>query len=259
MSAATSKVRSPRVKYPEGVIRTREQILAQLQAQSAAPTLDTYAVLHRGWVWVTCHNCGGRGNYPSAMTPPGLCRLYCWAKPHTDPIAAAMGALPPMKDRDDPTFGRLARSVDKYVKSCQTADRAAYREELARPAREAAQRQAQAEREAREEAERAEFARQQADVAERKAISQHVGAIGDKIDTTATLVDCFSFEGKFGWRTQYRFRDDAGNVLVWWTGAAIDMAKGERAGITGTVKDHGEYDGERQTTLLRVKVKKQGT
>lgn len=249
MSAATSKVRKPRIKYPADAIRTREQILAKLPEN---------AILHRGIVWVTCHNCGGRGTYPSQMIPPGLCRLYCWAKRHTDAIAQAMGAAPPSKSADDPTYGRLPVSIDNYVKRCQAADRADYRAELARPAREAAQRQWQLEQDERDRAEREAFQREQEDIAARKAVSDYVGTPSAKLTCQVTLVDSFSIEGQYGWRTQFRFRDDAGNVLVWWTGAGISWAKGDRGTITGTVKSHTEYDGERQTTLLRVKVAKAG-
>lgn len=90
--------RRPRIAVPAEAVRTREQVLA-------APGL----VLRGETVWATCWNCGGTGNYPSSLTPPGRCRLYCWT------------------GRDDTTYGRLPIPVDRYVKKAQAADRANYR------------------------------------------------------------------------------------------------------------------------------------
>lgn len=238
-------VRRPTIKVPADKVRTPEQILAD-------------ARVIRGYVWVICYNCGGRGTYPSGMTPPGMCRLYCWAKPHTDPIAAAMGAMPPHKDRDDPTYGRRPIPVEKYVKEEQAADRREYRAsvrfEAERPAREAAQ-AAYWERVRREQEEReAEQARRAEDAAARKAVSRFMGQIGDRVEASVTLVSAKGFDSAFGRRMMYRFRTDEGNVLVWWTSGGPGVQKGATVRIKGTVKQHSEYDGEQQTTLLRVKV-----
>lgn len=232
MAETATKVRKPRIKYPADAIRTREQILAELPKNGA--------VLHNGSVWAPCWNCGGSGDYPSSMIPAGRCRLYCW------------------RDKTAELFGKLSKSIDTYVKQCQAADRADYRAELERPAREATAAVYRAEQERQEAERQAEQQRAQDDLAARKAVSQWVGAPGDRIETTTTLVDVRSIQSSFGSRLLYRFRDDAGNVLVWWTssGAPELPAKGGRAAFTATVKSHDEYDGERQTAILRVKVAK---
>lgn len=119
----------------------------------------------------------------------------------------------------------------------------AHAEQLAREAKE------EAERKAREEAERA-----------RKAVSQYVGEVGDKLDVVVTLerrawfeVDSFRGYGKDTVNV-YTFKDDDGNALVWKTSAFIDNDEGERVRVKGRVKSHDEYRDEKQTYLSRCKV-----
>lgn len=118
----------------------------------------------------------------------------------------------------------------------------------------------EAERKAKEEAERIEKEAREAEIRAQKAKSQHVGQIGDKLDLDVTLeksawFDVPSFRG-FGTDTMYihTFRDSEGNALVWKTSNGLGMEKGERVHLKGTIKDHGEYDGEKQTILTRCKV-----
>jgi hypothetical protein len=47
--------------------------------------------------------------------------------------------------------------------------------------------------------------------------------------------------------------DDDGNVYVWRT-LAEKMAEGRTYKVRGTVKEHGEYNGTKQTVLTRCKV-----
>jgi hypothetical protein len=239
------KVRQPRIKVPADRVRTREAILV---------SLPEGVINHRGWIWVPCWNCNGTGDYPSSMTPPGRCRLLCWAGAHTDPMAQALGKLPPEKAPNDPTYGKLARSIDKYVKQCQADDRAAYRWELGAPAREAAAavERERLDREAKGRQEEAE--RRAEDEAARKAVSQWIGTIGERIERHVVLVDRRSFESTYGRRSICRLRDDAGNVLVWFTNGVLGMRVGETGTIKGTVKEHSAYQGERQTVLQRVTI-----
>lgn len=46
--------------------------------------------------------------------------------------------------------------------------------------------------------------------------------------------------------------DKNGNVLVWKTGYQ-DMEEGKFYTVTGTIKEHNEYSGEKQTVLTRCK------
>lgn len=114
------------------------------------------------------------------------------------------------------------------------------------------------EEEAKREAER--IAREQAEAA-RKAISQHVGNVGDRISAEVTLerkinveVPAFGFGTQ--WMTIYTFSDHDGNKLVWKTSGSLGRCvdEGEAITIKGTIKKHGEYKGEKQTELQRVKL-----
>lgn len=142
----------------------------------------------------------------------------------------------------------------------------------AQRAKRAAERQAKAE-EARKAYEAAKAEREAAEAA-RKAISQHVGAVGDKVALTVTLDHKASFEVRayagFGTDTMhvYTFRDEAGNALIWKTTSSLGrwgkddkgwetftpVEEGDKVSIKATIKAHGEYKGEKQTELQRVRL-----
>lgn len=98
---------------------------------------------------------------------------------------------------------------------------------------------------------------------ERLKKSQHVGNIGDRITVNVTLDDYFVFDDFYSYNGSiylYIFSDDKGNRYIWKTRAVlmrdnefIDI--GDELTITGTVKGHTEYKGEKQTELTRCKVK----
>ena len=100
--------------------------------------------------------------------------------------------------------------------------------------------------------------------------SEWVGEVGDKVQIEAVLVIEGSFESYFGYRPTttyvYTFTDDDDNDFVWKTSSWDNMTWGshpapileigDRAIITGTIKEHSEYKGEKQTVLTRCKVVK---
>ena len=108
--------------------------------------------------------------------------------------------------------------------------------------------------------------------AEMRASSEHVGKRGERLAMTVTYEGSSDFEQQsysgYGMETKYihRFRDEDGNALVWWTtsplgdlddrGQWVPMNAGQQLRIKGTVKQHGDYKGEQNTTLARVKVLK---
>lgn len=100
---------------------------------------------------------------------------------------------------------------------------------------------------------------------EEMVVSEHVGEIGKRLELEATLDNWFSFEvpSYSGWGTTtkvlYKFRDTAGNILVWaTTGYGLDenIGKGDKVILRGTVAKHSEYKGDKQTELKRCNVKK---
>lgn len=96
-----------------------------------------------------------------------------------------------------------------------------------------------------------------------------MGVIGERITVDVTLVSDYSYESHYGYQTQtnyiYTMRDSDGNVFVWKTTAllvnlVVDdtdnsecIYKGDTMQITGTVKEHSEYNGVKQTVLTRCK------
>lgn len=84
-------------------------------------------------------------------------------------------------------------------------------------------------------------------------VSTHVGMVGKREVFTLTLTGKREFESSFGIKTLLSFKDATGNKVVWWcSGDAPESAEiGAVLYVTGTVKEHGEYHAEKQTTLTR--------
>lgn len=97
-------------------------------------------------------------------------------------------------------------------------------------------------------------------------MSEYIGTIGERITRDVVLVGRFSYQKRFGFSSQtnyiYTMQDADGNVFVWRTTRILDFAvndeldfirKGDTMQITGTVKEHSEYKGTKQTVLTRCK------
>ena len=118
----------------------------------------------------------------------------------------------------------------------------------------------EAEREAREAAERAAREAEEARIKAEKAISQHVGQVGEKVAFKGTYVKTGTWEQKsfagYGMVTMYvhTFKDADGNIFIWKTQKGVCLNYGENVDVTCTVKAHSEYKDEKQTELTRCKV-----
>lgn len=149
------------------------------------------------------------------------------------------------------------------------------RREAKRAAAQAKWEAERAEREAeyakRMEEERRELEERKRIEAERKAISQHIGMVGDKVALVLTYTGSASWEQPAfsGYGTElhfiHKFEDAAGNVITWKTGSAmgwvdekgywIHPADGTVVKVSGRIKDHTTYNGQKQTMLTRCKIK----
>lgn len=96
---------------------------------------------------------------------------------------------------------------------------------------------------------------------QRAAESHHVGTVGKReVFAPLQVTSVRYFESDYGSRACITFRDDAGNVLLWWTGGegCDEMEKsagnGKRWSVKGTVKSHSDYRGVKQTVLSRCAV-----
>lgn len=85
------------------------------------------------------------------------------------------------------------------------------------------------------------------------AESDYLGSVGEKISVnfiSGREVACC--ETQFGLLHIYEFKDANGNTVVWKSGSGKDIP--ESGVVTGTVKSHEEYDGIKQTVILRAKI-----
>ena len=87
-----------------------------------------------------------------------------------------------------------------------------------------------------------------------KQQSNYVGNIKDKIQKELTLIKEFIFETEYGIMHIYKFKDAENNIYIWKTSKNIGKEEGEKTKIKGTIKDHSEYRGEKQTVLTRCKI-----
>lgn len=103
---------------------------------------------------------------------------------------------------------------------------------------------------------------------------EYVGNIKDRLTLELTLVGEYSYETNYSYYGGighiYTMKDDEGNTFVWKTSNFLEVPyegnekrwddneqfikKGERFKLIGTVKEHSEYRGVKQTVLTRCKV-----
>lgn len=89
--------------------------------------------------------------------------------------------------------------------------------------------------------------------------SKHMGNPGDRINVSVQSVKCLtSWESCFGYypTTTYLYKivDLEGNVFTWKTSTFLNEDDAPKM-ITGTVKEHSEFRGVKQTVLTRCKIK----
>lgn len=89
---------------------------------------------------------------------------------------------------------------------------------------------------------------------EAKAQSEWVGTVGEKIpQREVTVEDVKTVNGFRGTSLLVTMRDDEGNLYKTFYSGAKEPQAGTRMAIAGTVKDHQEWQGAKETMLGRVK------
>lgn len=188
---------------------------------------------------VTCDRCGGLGYYAIGINngSPVLSPLdhgVCWKCGGTGKV-----------------HGKWIERTPEYQAKLDA------RRQAKLDAQKAEYERLQKEREA--EAEKKRLA-EEARIKALKAISQHVGEVGQGLTIKATYVRTAHFTVRafsgFGTETMciHTFKDAEGNVLIWKTSKGIGLNYGEPVEIRGTVKEHKVYKDEKQTVLTRCKV-----
>lgn len=188
---------------------------------------------------ITCDRCGGSGIYAWCV-----CNGVIVPTIVDNGVCHKCGGAGKVKGKWIERTPEYQAKLDARRQAKLDAERAA--QEAERAKREA---EAKAEQEAREAQLRAQ-----------REISKHVGEIGERLSIKGTYQRSGSWEQKsfagYGTVTMYvhTFKDADGNVFTWKTQNGISMEYGELVNLSGTVKEHAEYKGERQTVLTRCKV-----
>ena len=233
---------------------TDKELLKSFNAPAGATLIHTYKngnikVKYQG----ECDRCGGKGIYiigvcngkpvPS-WVDHGVC-FKCGGSGRQTETAILM------------TPENEAKAAEKRRKQAE-----AYAAEQAK---------IEAEREAKEKAEQEAQAKREAEIKAAKALSKHYGNVGDRVELTLTLKHSAHWEiqsyAGFGTETMYChiFKDADGNTFTWKTAKGIyiptngdfDVANnGDTVVLKGTIKEHSEYNDEKQTVLTRCKVTK---
>lgn len=89
-------------------------------------------------------------------------------------------------------------------------------------------------------------------------LDEHLGSVGEKIDTTLTILAIRPMESQWGVTTLFSFRDEDGRQVAWFSSIdRIDekFSVGQDVTVKATVKKHGEFRGVRQTMITRAKLK----
>lgn len=88
-----------------------------------------------------------------------------------------------------------------------------------------------------------------------KCNSDFVGEVGEKLEEIPAVVESIrSFEGMYGPSRVITFIDEEENLYTWFTSSAIKFEKDDPVFLTGTIKEHKEYNGVKSTVLTRCKV-----
>ena len=88
----------------------------------------------------------------------------------------------------------------------------------------------------------------------------YYGKVGDKVTVDLTHINHVAWENNFGYyggvTILYIFKDAEGHIFTWKTSKWIDDINDDdkEFHITGTIKEHTEYNGQKQTVLTRCKV-----
>ena len=87
-----------------------------------------------------------------------------------------------------------------------------------------------------------------------KRAGTFLGEVGKKLSADVTLTRVTSYDSMYGTGYIYSMMDASGNTLVWFASRSQGHNDGDTFKITGTVKEHKEYHGIKQTVLTRCKI-----
>jgi hypothetical protein len=86
------------------------------------------------------------------------------------------------------------------------------------------------------------------------AATKFYGNVGDKINITGTLTRAGYYDTQYGTVIIFKIKNEDGNVFIWKTTTYVDIESDRKVTVRGTIKEHNEYRGEKQTVLTRCKI-----
>lgn len=87
--------------------------------------------------------------------------------------------------------------------------------------------------------------------------SEWIGEIGKRITISVTLVRIGSYQNQYGISNIYNFKDENGNILVWFSKVDLKKDIDDTFNLTFTIKDHSEWNGKKNTVITRAKLAKE--
>ena len=85
------------------------------------------------------------------------------------------------------------------------------------------------------------------------AVSNYLGKVGERITIKVKeAMVITSWETVYGTTWLNKIVDESGNILIWKSSSLAQIKSGDT--IKGTVKEHSEYDGTKQTVVARCKI-----
>ena len=101
----------------------------------------------------------------------------------------------------------------------------------------------------------ADLVQSKIDDASADKLSKYVGSVKDRLrDIEVVLEKKITVDTMFGLSNLYTFRMGT-DILTWFSQKNLEIAEGTSVILTGTIKEHREYRGTKQTVLTRCTVK----
>ena len=85
-------------------------------------------------------------------------------------------------------------------------------------------------------------------------VREYVGQVKGKVKVQVTVTGKKYIESFYGTTVLHNFVDTNGNQMVWFSSNDTDCSIGDTVNLTGSVKEHKEYNGVKQTVLTRCKL-----
>lgn len=92
----------------------------------------------------------------------------------------------------------------------------------------------------------------------KETCSEYIGTVGEMLTATVKFLRAYTYKTHFSYQGEtnfiYKFIDADDNILIWKTSRGLRLDEGDTCEITGKVKEHSEYNGDKQTVLTRCKI-----